>query len=361
VTAPRRVALVSGFWGQNIGNAFFNVGGKWMLEQAFGPDDRVEFIQDQPGYRTFHDQSTGNPANDIGLLGHLAVDYIVLQGPMLTVDFRALWQSTFAALKARGTKIILLGAAMFRFTEEEVAANRAFLAEIEPHVLVTRDRPTFDAFKDLCEHAYAGLDSAFFVPYAYRPFDLDLPPYVAMTYDRFPEPAVVTVPEGERLPGRHDTTFTALGMHWGLDYPWLLEKLAHRGKVQSYVGSFLDRRALSSRIGGYQVVRPEHRFNPHVTPKIYKRANAVASDEPFTYFTVYANTELTVSDRVHACIVTLAYGRPAIMYRHTERALLFDRLDLHEIGTRPVELPRERLDQEMRAELEFLRTALGTG
>ncbi len=51
--APR-VALVSGHWGQNIGNAFFNMGGKWILESLFGPGE-VAFIQDQPGYRTFHD------------------------------------------------------------------------------------------------------------------------------------------------------------------------------------------------------------------------------------------------------------------------------------------------------------------
>jgi hypothetical protein len=40
------------------------------------------------------------------------------------------------------------------------------------------------------------------------------------------------------------------------------------------------------------------------------------------------------------------------------RAQLFDRLDLHDIGDRPVTLPRERLDREAAAEIDFLRTAL---
>lgn len=353
-----RVALVSGFWGQNIGNAFFNVGGRWVLQQAFGDAATVEFIQDQPGYRTFHDQSTGNPRNDLELLRHLETDYIVLQGPMLTVDFRALWRTTFEALRQRGTKIILLGAAMFRFTPEEVDANRAFLAEIEPEILVTRDRPTYDAFKDLCAHAYAGIDSAFFTPFAYEPFPLTLPPYVAMTYDRFPEPRVTVSADERPLAGRHDTEFTALGMRWGLDWPRAGEWLAHKGKIQSYVASFLDRRGLESQIGDLLVVRPEHRFNPHITPKIYKRPNAVASDEPFTYLTVYANASLTLTDRVHACIVSLAYGTPALMYRHTQRAVVFDRLDLDDIGQRPMTLPRERLDHEAEEEVAFLRRAL---
>jgi hypothetical protein len=48
-----KVALVSGGWGQNIGNAFFNIGGKRILEEVF-PEYRVEFIQDQPGYWIFN-------------------------------------------------------------------------------------------------------------------------------------------------------------------------------------------------------------------------------------------------------------------------------------------------------------------
>ena len=57
MTERPRVALVSGFWGQNIGNAFFNLGGHWVLRQIFG-DTQIAFIQDQPGYRTFHRQKT---------------------------------------------------------------------------------------------------------------------------------------------------------------------------------------------------------------------------------------------------------------------------------------------------------------
>lgn len=67
-----KVALVSGFWGQNIGNAFFNIGGKRILEEVFAKH-RVEFIQDQPRYWTFNFRR--NPKNDIGLLKHLESNY----------------------------------------------------------------------------------------------------------------------------------------------------------------------------------------------------------------------------------------------------------------------------------------------
>lgn len=107
------------------------------------------------------------------------------------------------------------------------------------------------------------------------------------------------------------------------------------------------------------ILRPEHRFNPHVTWKIYKQINAVASDEPFTYFNVYAHTVLTLSDRVHACVATLAYGNPAMLFTPSLRSALFDRLGLSEIRQRPVVLDPAQLRLEKDREMEFLRAAVG--
>lgn len=54
------VALVSGFWAQNIGNAFFNLGGKFILDNVFDQHD-VNYFQDQPGYWTLNFRK--NPKN----------------------------------------------------------------------------------------------------------------------------------------------------------------------------------------------------------------------------------------------------------------------------------------------------------
>lgn len=353
----RRIALVSGGWGQNIGNAFFNVGGKFVLDSVFS-DDRVQYFQDQPGYRTFNKQARGNPKNDVGLLKYLDVDVIVLQGPVFSKHFRRLWGETFKCLKRRGTKIILLSAAMFRYTNEEIEINRAFLAEIEPSILCTRDLPTYEAFKDMVPFSYAGIDSGFFAPEAYKPFSLTLPPFVAVNYDRFPEPWIRIVPENDALHGIFDSEFIALGFKWGLRYPKFLERLAGKGKLQSYFGNMLDWRRLPDKVDGFLIVRPEHRDNPHIGWKVYKHCNSFAWDEPFTYFTVYASSSLTLSDRVHACVATLAYGNAAMMYRHTRRAYLFDRLNLGDIGQRPVRVDQSVLEKEKRELLEFLKNSI---
>ena len=350
-------ALVYGFWGQNIGNAFFNVGGKWILENTFGP--RVSEIQDQPAYRTFHRKHSGNPPKDFGLLKHLATDYVVLQGPMLTTSFRAIWEPTFKALKQRGVKIILISAGLFRYTPEEIEAARSFLKDYPPDVLSTRDARTYEHVHDLSPLSYSGIDSAFFWPRAYEPVKLEIDPYITVNFDQYPEPNIVVSKEplAENLVHYADHRFESLDRHWALKQPGLLKKFAAAGQWQCYLGARLDWRRLPEQVDGLNVMRPEHRFNPHVTWKVYRQVGAIASDEPFTYFSIYSQTQLTISDRVHACVATLAAGKPAMLCHPTPRAYLFERLGLNEIRQRPMTLDLEMLKREQEAELEFLRSA----
>lgn len=348
------MALVSGFWGQNIGNAFFNIGGKWILEQVFG-EERVAFIQDQPGYRTFHNQLKGNPRNDVELLRFLDVDYIVLQGPMLTEGFPHLWRSTFKELTKRGAKIILLGAAFFKFRSTEVDVCKSFLEEFRPHLISTRDSVSFQLLEamNLNVPLYDGVDSAFFAPKAYTPFNFMCGDYYSFNFDRYPEPTI----ELDKNMGE-GATFEFDGRAWALRAPKLVSKLAHRSKVQAYLGHLLDRRDLPGSLNGRFILRPEHRFNPHMTYKIYQHPNAIASDEPWTYFNVYANTVLTLADRVHACVATLAYGRPAMLFTPSPRAHLFERVSCGNVRDRPVSIDLSFLEEERRREVDWLRQTI---
>lgn len=348
-----RVALVSGHWGQNIGNAFFNIGGKWILEQIFG-EGSVDFIQDQPGYRTFHDQSKGNPHNDIEYLRLLDIDYIVLQGPLLTQGFQHLWEPTFRELTARGTKIILLGSAFFKFRDSELSAAKEFLNLYKPALISTRDSKSFGILKswDLGVPLFDGMDSAFFAPKAYSPFNVAGEKYYAFNFDRYPEPTIAIGAAGNSA----DFTFDADGARWNLRTPRLVSALAHRSKVQAYLGHLLDRRPLPSELNGRTVIRPEHRVSPHMTYKIYQHPNAVCSDEPWTYFTVYANSALTLSDRVHACVATLAYGNPAMLFTPSPRAALFERVGAGDIKKHPVTLDMAWLEDQRQEQLAWLKT-----
>jgi hypothetical protein len=89
--------------------------------------------------------------------------------------------------------------------------------------------------------------------------------------------------------------------------------------------------------------------------KIYRKPNAIASDEPWTYAAVYANAALTVSDRVHACVASLAYGTPARLHNPTtSRKVLFDPVGADRIEHEVVTVSRGVLDDAWGSLVEFL-------
>jgi hypothetical protein len=358
--APR-VALVSGFWAQNIGNAYFNIGGKWILEQVFG-EGNVQFIQDQPGYRTFYKQHKGNPKNDVALTSYVDVDYVVLQGPLMTTTFRALWEPAFKIYKERGIKVILLGCAFFKYTEEEKTAVKKFLDEYPPALISTRDSRTYSIIKDWHEFTFDGLDSAFFVPKAFNPIKFDFgQPYMTFNFDRFPEPNVIIRHQEPNITKDKESlkkSFEAIGRFWDIETPKTQYFFSEKGKSIAYFGHLIDTRKLPKEIDGYKVIRPEHRYTPHMTHKIYQHPNSFVSDETFTYFSVYAGTSLTLADRVHACVMSLAYGNPAMLFTISPRQALFDRVGAHDIRLKPVSLDMDYLEQERQKELTFLKETI---
>jgi len=198
---------------------------------------------------------------------------------------------------------------------------------------------------------YDGLDSAFFAPKVYSPFKTTGVSYYTFNFDRYPEPTILLGDDA----ALSDFRFEEDGVTWNLRTPRLVSWLAHRSKVQAYVGHALDRRKLPSELNGRKIIRPEHRFNPHLSYKIYQHQNAVASDEPWTYCTVYANSLLTLADRVHACVITLAYGNPAMLFTPSPRSALFDRVGCGDIRNRPVSLDLGQLEEERQNELVWLK------
>ncbi len=357
----KRVVLVYGGGGQNMGNAFFYEGGKWILEQVFG-DGAVGFVQTQPAYWTFCDQRKGNPPNSFPFLASLDVDYLVLQGPLFTRNFRSIWESTLRAMRRRGTQLILLGTAFHRYDDEEAAIARSYLEEIEPLAIVTRDAVTYQRIASWGLNCHNGVDSALAIVHAYRPPVMRLgSQYIVLTFDRYPEPNL-SLADGACTttvaPGGREARFEFAGHNWRFSQPRLSGWFSARGKWQAYLGAMLDRRPLPSSIGRFTIVRPDHRYNPHISWKIYQGPNGVVSDEPFTYCALYAGAALTLSDRVHACLATLAYEKPAMLFTASPRAHLFDRIGLSNIRRWPVALSANLRDDLLFEEVEFLRRSV---
>jgi hypothetical protein len=90
----------------------------------------------------------------------------------------------------------------------------------------------------------------------------------------------------------------------------------------------------------------------------YEMENTVISELPYEYLTLYAHSKGTYSDRVHACVATLSYGKPARLFSDTPRALLFDRVGVTEITQRLVTADAAILETEKQKQIEFISNIL---
>jgi hypothetical protein len=113
-------------------------------------------------------------------------------------------------------------------------------------------------------------------------------------------------------------------------------------------------------ISNFRVIRTKHRTDSMSRREAFSKRNMFLSDIPYTYLNIYANTKATFSNRVHACVATLAFGNPAMYFSRNPRSHLFDRFDdLSEITKRPVSIPKNILRREKARQLAFLKGVLG--
>jgi hypothetical protein len=111
-----------------------------------------------------------------------------------------------------------------------------------------------------------------------------------------------------------------------------------------FLDSLLGLNGGPERIDGKLIVRTDHRYNPFLMKKNYRAPMMYSGDVPYSYLNIYANSDLTISNRVHACVATVSYGNPAMLFTRSPRAYLLKRLGLDNIKNEP-----------QRVDLGFLR------
>jgi hypothetical protein len=345
--------IVTGYWSTNIGNSFFQLGAEYMLRQAF-PNDRVVLLSDQPGYWNV---KIGNPANSLDYLAHVEMDYLVIQGPYLRPEYPNIWAQTLRKLKERGVKIIVLSAGMMDYSKEMVEQARQWLTEIPPHIFITRDSETYKFFGDLATHAMDGVDVATYVTDLHHPLSTTLPPYVIFNFDQIPEPTVSidntkSIQKNEEIIQFNDTKLR-------FRFPNRELNLARKHKAYLFLKSLLPiKNTAPESIADKLIIRTDHRFNPMLLQKSYAAPKSFVSDIPQTYLNLYANTEATFSNRVHACVATLAYGKPAKLFSNSPRAYLLNRLGATNIRKELTTIDTEWLKSEKSEMINFLRQSV---
>ena len=352
----KKVAYVGGYWCPNIGNGFFNLGADYVLKQVFG-DENVTMVFDQPAGITQWKTEKGNPPNAIDYIGHLDVDYVVLLGPVISRSFLNMWRPSIEKLAKCGTRYMILSGGMMKYNDEVLNEIKSFFKEYPPYVLTTRDRSTYNEFKDFADHAYDGVCFAYFTPDAYKPVPTTgLSPYIAVNFDKVFEPEIrINDPQS----GRSDKSFEFEGDRFDLKFMKMFTQTGLKTDritdALVYALAPFPHKKRPDKIGKYTLIRTDHRYSPMFMNKVYRYSNTFCADIPHTYLNIYSQAALTISDRVHACAVTLAYGNSAMFFAKTGRDELLERVGADGIHDHPVKIDLENLKKEKNALVSWLK------
>jgi len=206
--------------------------------------------------------SIGQLSNAVNPIRNQKFDLIIAGGMCCCKNF-ARFGAFIEEQCKNGAKFAILGGGMGEFDEEEVAMWRAFMKQVKPIFFISRDQKTFDQFHDLAP-SMNGIDMGFFVP----------------DYFSVQKVANYTVAAFDSGPPQ-----TSL--------PHIDIQATH---------SVFD--LAGKRLNGPMFV----------------------SDTPWCYFELYGGCDAVYSDRVHACVLGLAYGNKARFLGNTPRVGVLDRV-----------------------------------
>jgi hypothetical protein len=350
-----KIAHILGGWSQNIGNAFFQLGGLWALQKA-APDAEVVLIGEKPGYPSYWNLRGGNPANSMDVTQYLDVDYIILMGPIFRPETEKIWGPSLERLMANGTRLILLGIGAMQYASDDLQRYQTFLKRYKPFILTSRDSLTCQNLGGLADHAYDGIDMGFFVPEVYAPKSRlqDTRDLAVLNFDMMPEPRITLDDKPFKKGCDYDRQFEFAGLSWKVNFPPLRTYLSDRSRMTMFIEGSLFKGNAVTEIGKYHILRTDHRVHPIYAHKTYRYPNVLVNDTPYPYLDCYRAAELTLSSRVHACVAALAYGNHAMLFSKTPRSKLLERVGMTEIGQRPEKVDLALLDEEKKHLVKFL-------
>lgn len=296
-----KVLYMGGYWATNIGNAFYELGIRHLLNQM---ESKIELFlcSDVQEYAWAQYNASGVKA--FNSCEHFQnMDYLIIGGPMLSkADLTAL-QSTIEYAKKKGTKVVFLSAGGNAYTDQERREVRDLLGQFKLYALISRDHETFEWYGDLFERSYDGICCAFYIPEYFKPYKLNMDPYVVFNFETYMEPSFVEDMSGFEF----------------AEKKWKIK--GEKKKLSSFKESFYD--YPEQAFHNFDIVRTKNTcFKPN--EKRYHGTNIYLSDVPMDYLNIFANSKAVFSDRVHSCVAALALGIPAMFLGKTPRSKLFN-------------------------------------
>lgn len=319
MSKPLNIVQHGGGWITNIGNAFFDLGSAWAIDQAFDQETNINITSSFARWATsklkrgpvsfFQGGVSADNVFDLGAA--YDADYVVRAGAHLSQRWIDLHGDVIEEAAETDAKIIFhgVGFSEWSYETDEIEKVQSWMEEIKPYAIISRDERTFSTLRGIAEHSYNGIDCGFYVSDLHEPIAID-ESYRTLNFDKKEEPDRVLT---------HNPNLMNVRPHHSFWFPW---------KWQEY---------------------------PRMLSQYYNKSNVFVSDIPQEYLDIYAGATETHADRVHACVATLAFGSPARLYIDTPRSGLLDRVGHGDITEKLIEPNTEKLETEKNDQIDFLR------
>lgn len=333
----KKIALLTSVTFNNIGNGFIDLGAEAALMKAlplnaelFKVSSNANFaatmgqmfmLKENPiinwlwvhtmqrAAKKLHDRSykTVKTQNIFSMASMVKCDYFIIPGCVLTVPFFTIYGDLIKRKAEQGSKIIFLGASGNFYTEYEVKFVSEYLRKLRPYAIMTRDILAYKYYANFTKNSYNGIDNVFFVNLLNLPqIDTDLTPYVVLNIEE---------PKHYRIK----------------------EELKNIFKEKNIVYSY-------------------HKPFPYTKVSKLVKNGVIVSDNPMDYLLLYRNASEVYSDRVHACIPTLAFGNNARLFSNSPRIALFENAKIPDVRERLVSI--EGLKEMQDKQIAFLASLL---
>ena len=288
-----------------------------------------------------------SPLQDkINQIQYQRADLHVFTGPILSqCDSAHAFGAKIKDIIAHNEKYCIISASGTAMRKEDQDKVGEIFTTFPPLFITTRDEESYLWLKPFVHNLYNGICTAWLVDRTIHPgtFQLDKPFFISSWYTEL-DP-VYSIPKGK------DCTIENLDVHHKKTYCGLPYDIARHL-------NFL--RPQQKEIGGKTIVRTIQNLNTRYNHINFAMPQSFISFNVEKYLDVVKSSEFTISDRVHACVVSLACGRPARFLFSTPRAGIFTRMGLDFTKNNGVMYPiMDKVDHEMYLLQQEIRKYLG--
>lgn len=324
-----KILIENSTW-NNVGDGWYQFALYSLIKNIY-PDHEI-MLGEGPIRRAFRINNEKQKNNSLNLILYQKADLHIFSGPILRYLLSD-YKEAIIKLKNRGEEYALISVSGTAIPQNILNEIGGFLIQYPPLFFSSRDEETYKSFFPYVKNIYNGICTAFLVDRTLQiqTFELDKKFFISSFYMEL-EPTYYIDPNKkfciENIEVRHKKTLFYL--------PY---------KYSRHLDFF---RKHQVEIGNHLIVRTIQNLNTRFNHINFATPNSFISFNPLSYLNVTKSSEFVISDRVHACVVALACGKPARFLFNTPRAGIFNRMGFDYKSNNGIMYPNEdKIDSEM--------------